>query len=161
MQKARTESALSGTISELETVRQKQELLFHDFQETCWAKTKDIRKKFDRTQRGAKTKIKFSDMLLKYGTGKPCNLNDFLEFYRRLLMDQHGVIASIRIFRIYPYLKKFQILEILSESIVNSSDSSFSQFMKAVQAVDWVQHGHEKFSASARRGLPLLSAETS
>lgn len=154
LQKARTESALSGTISELETVRQKQELLFHDFQETCWAKTKDIRKKFDRTQRGAKTKIKFSDMLLKYGTGKPCNLNDFLEFYQAAFDES---AQSYRFYQDIPDISVFEKIPdlwLLSESIVSSSDSTFSQFMKAVQAVDWVQHGHEKFSASAGEVCP-------
>ena len=48
-QKEKIQTALFRTVSELETVRQNQEKISHEFQELCWAKTKDIRKKFDKT----------------------------------------------------------------------------------------------------------------
>ncbi len=153
-QKEKIQTALFRTVSELETVRQNQEKISHEFQELCWAKTKDIRKKFDKTQRGVKTKAKFSDTVLKYGKGKPCHLEDFSELYQTAFDETaqnyhfYHEIPDISIF------EKIPDLELLSESIVSSSDSAFSQFMKAIQAVDWVQHGHSKFSASAGEVCP-------
>ena len=153
-QKEKIQTALFRTVSELETVRQNQEKISHEFQELCWAKTKDIRKKFDKTQRGVKTKAKFSDTVLKYGKGKSCHPEDFSELYQTAFDETaqnyhfYHEIPDISIF------EKIPDLELLSESIVSSSDSAFSQFMKAVQAVDWVQHGHSKFSASAGEVCP-------
>ncbi len=160
-QRTRMEAALSQTISELETVHKKQELLFHDFQEVCWKQAKDIRQKFEKTQKGARTKIKFANTVLKYGAGKPYNLNDISEFY------QTAFDETARIYRFYQDISDISVfekisgLDLLSESIVSSSDSVFSQFMKAIQAVDWVKHGHEKFSISAGEVCPYCQQKLS
>ena len=100
-------------------------------------------------------------MLLKYGTGKPCNLNDFLEFYQAAFDES---AQSYRFYQDIPDISVFEKIPdlwLLSESIVSSSDSAFSQFMKAIQAVDWVQHGHETFSASAGEVCPYCQQKLS
>lgn len=51
-------------------------------------------------------------------------------------------------------LTKYENFSLLSESIVNTTDSAFSRFMQAIDAVAWVQEGHKHYAPNANGKCP-------
>lgn len=127
-----------------------------DFQNACFSKTADIRKRFDKAMDGKKQKKGFADAVL--GEEKPAE-HDLAELER--LYDAAFDSAA----RVYPEFKKVGSAaaygrlpgkDLLDKVIVSSSDTPFVRFMKALGATasDWVRDGHTRYASAAEGKCP-------
>ena len=125
------------------------------FQDTCFTKTAEIRRRFDKCMDGKKQKKNFAEAVL--AEAKPTN-HDLAELER--LYD----VAFDDSARAYPEFKKAAATtygslpgkELLDRMIVSSSDTPFAKFMKALgdTASDWVRDGHTHYAGAAGGKCP-------
>lgn len=125
------------------------------FQDGCFSKTADIRKRFEKCMDGKKQKKNFAEAIL--GEKSP-NEYDLAELER--LYD----VAFDETARAYPEFKKAGATtygslpgkDLLDKVIVSSSDTPFARFLKALgsTASDWVRDGHTHFTGTAGGKCP-------
>lgn len=125
------------------------------FQETCFTKTAEIRRRFDKCMDGKKQKKNFSEAVL--AEKKPAD-HDLAELER--LYD----VAFDDTARTFPEFKKAAATtygslpgkDLLDRVIVSSSDTPFAKFMKALgdTASDWVRDGHTHYAGAAGGKCP-------
>lgn len=125
------------------------------FQDTCFSKTADIRRRFDKCMDGKKQKKNFAEAVL--AETKPTD-HDLAELER--LYD----VAFDDTARVYSEFKKAAATtygslpgkELLDRMIVSSSDTPFAKFMKALgdTASDWVRDGHTHYAGAAGGKCP-------
>lgn len=125
------------------------------FQDTCFTKTAEIRRRFDKCMDGKKQKKNFAEAVL--AEAKPTN-HDLAELERlyNVAFDDSA--------RAYPECKKAAATtygslpgkELLDRMIVSSSDTPFAKFMKALgdTASDWVRDGHTHYAGAAGGKCP-------
>ncbi len=127
-----------------------------DFQNTCFGKTADIRKRFDKAMDGRKLKKGFAEAVL--GEEKPAE--HVLAELERLYDAAFDSAAKV-----YPEFKKVGSAaaygslpgkDLLDKVIVSSSDTPFVRFMKALGATasDWVRDGHTRYASAAEGKCP-------
>ena len=125
------------------------------FQDTCFTKTAEIRRRFEKCMDGKKQKKNFAEAVL--GEVKPID-HDLAELER--LYD----VAFDDSARAYPEFKKAAATtygslpgkDLLDRMIVSSSDTPFAKFMKALgdTASDWVRDGHTHYAGAAGGKCP-------
>ena len=125
------------------------------FQDTCFAKTSEIRRRFEKCMDGKKQKKNFAEAVL--GEVKPTD-HDLVELER--LYD----VAFDDSARAYPEFKKAAATtygslpgkDLLDRMIVSSSDTPFAKFIKALgdTASDWVRDGHTHYAGAAGGKCP-------
>lgn len=125
------------------------------FQDSCFKKTAEIRKRFDKCMDGKKQKKNFAEAVL--GETKPTD-HDLAELER--LYD----VAFDDSARAYTEFKKAAATtygslpgkDLLDRMIVSSSDTPFAKFMKALgdTASDWVRDGHTHYAGAAGGKCP-------
>ncbi len=125
------------------------------FQDTCFTKTAEIRKRFDKCMDGKKQKKNFAEAVLAEAKSTDRDLAELERLYDVAFDDSA---------RAYPEFKKAGATtygslpgkELLDKVIVSSSDTPFARFLKALgsTASDWVRDGHTHFSGSAGGKCP-------
>lgn len=126
-----------------------------EFQETCFTKTADIRRRFDKCMEGRKQKKNFADAVL--AETKPTDHDPAeLERLYNVAYDDSA--------RAYPEFQKAAATtygslpgkDLLDRVIVSSSDTPFARFMKALgdTASDWVRDGHTHYAGAAGGKCP-------
>ena len=127
-----------------------------EFQDTCFSKTADLRKRFEKCMNGKKQKKGFAEAVL--GEKSPTKIDiDKLEQLYDVAFDDTA--------RAYPEFKRagskttygsLPGKELLDKVIVSSSDTPFANFMKALgaSASAWVRDGHTHYSAAAAGKCP-------
>lgn len=125
------------------------------FQDSCFAKTADIRRRFDKCMDGKKQKKNFAEAVL--GETKPTD-HDLTELER--LYD----VAFDDSARVYTEFKKAAATtygslpgkDLLDRMVLSSSDTPFAKFMKALgdAASDWVRDGHTHYAGVAGGKCP-------
>lgn len=126
-----------------------------EFQETCFTKTADIRRRFDKCMEGRKQKKNFADAVL--AEKKPTDHDPAeLERLYNVAYDDSA--------RAYPEFQKAAATtygslpgkDLLDRVIVSSSDTPFARFMKALgdTASDWVRDGHTHYAGAAGGKCP-------
>lgn len=119
------------------------------FQDSCWEKTKKIRERFEKTQGGKKRKAAFADEVLLIKNHIEHDIKD-MEMLYDTAYDSNA--------KIYDEFNKVNnslpICDLLNESITSKSETTFAKFMKVLNATDWVQQGHKKFSVQAEGNCP-------
>ena len=129
--------------------------LFDDFQKICWSKTKVIREEFPATQEGFKRPIsKFVEQLMQIPTPVQHDIGELRSLYEIAFdpyastfpeLDQTGATTK---------LKGTRGNELLGKSITSSSETPFAEFIKAINATDWVRQGHEHYAEFADGKCP-------
>ena len=126
-----------------------------EFQEACFTKTADIRRRFDKCMEGRKQKKNFADAVL--AETKPTDHDPAeLERLYNVAFDDSA--------RAYPEFQKAAATtygslpgkDLLDRVIVSSSDTPFAKFMKALgdTASDWVRDGHTHYAGVAGGKCP-------
>lgn len=127
-----------------------------EFQDTCFSRTSDLRKRFEKCMDGKKQKKSFAEAVL--GEKAPTKIDiDKLEQLYDVAFDDTA--------RTYPEFKRagskitygrLPGKELLDKVIVSSSDTPFANFMKALgaSASAWVRDGHTHYSAAAAGKCP-------
>ncbi len=123
------------------------------FREICWKKTTELRKEFEKTLSGKKTKQKFAEACVctspqKHDEAKLSQLYD------------SAFVSAIKPFPFYCTIQNTMVLDsmsgtgLLGTPLLGSGDSLFSDFMKKIHAVDWVKSGHTNLSHIAGKICP-------
>ena len=123
------------------------------FETTCWEDTEDIRRSFDQTQTGKKKKLQFTDEVLS-GKHKP------IEHKKEDIQKLYDIAYDPKA-RKYPSFNTSAELEgvydltgehFLAEEVTSRSETQFAQFMKALNATEWVKQGHADYVAGHDEG---------
>lgn len=125
------------------------------FQDICFTKTADIRRRFDKCMDGKKQKKNFAEAVLAEAKPTDHDLAELEHLYDVAFDDSA---------RAYPDFKKAAATtygslpgkDLLDRMIVSSSDTPFAKFMKALgdTASDWVRDGHTHYAGAAGGKCP-------
>lgn len=125
------------------------------FQDACFSKTADIRKRFEKCMDGKKQKKNFAEAVLGEKTPKEHDLSELERLYGVAFDDTARAYAEFKKAGATTY-GSLPGKELLDKVIVSSSDTPFARFLKALgsTASDWVRDGHTHFSGSAGGKCP-------
>lgn len=125
------------------------------FQDACFSKTADIRKRFEKCMDGKKQKKNFAKAVLGEKTPKEHDLSELERLYDVAFDDTARAYAEFKKAGATTY-GSLPGKELLDKVIVSSSDTPFARFLKALgsTASDWVRDGHTHFSGSAGGKCP-------
>lgn len=125
------------------------------FQDACFSKTADIRKRFEKCMDGKKQKKNFAEAVLGEKTPKEHDLSELERLYGVAFDDTARAYAEFKKAGTTTY-GSLPGKELLDKVIVSSSDTPFARFLKALgsTASDWVRDGHTHFSGSAGGKCP-------
>ena len=156
-EKAEQDKLAGEKTTELKSKETERGKILESFQNDCWDKTKAVRERFKTALSGVGTKVSLSTKILQGG-----NANKHDEAELETLMQS----AFAKSVEEYP---KFQAAfdvstlkggnELLSKSITSSAETEFATFIKAINATDWVRHGHSNFSEVAGERCPYCRQE--
>lgn len=127
-----------------------------DFQDTCFSKMAEIRKRFDKAMDGKKQKKGFADAVLNETNPTEHDLAALERLYDVAFDDTARVYPELKKVGAAPTYGKLSGKDLLDKIIVSSSDTPFAKFMKALgtTASDWVRDGHTRYSAAAAGKCP-------
>lgn len=125
------------------------------FQDTCFKKTAEIRKHFDKCMDGKKQKRNFADAVLEEKTPADHNLAQLERLYNVAYDDTAHVYTEFKKAAATTY-GNLPGKDLLDKIIISSSDTPFARFMKALgtTAFDWVRDGHTQFAGVAGGKCP-------
>lgn len=125
------------------------------FQDACFSKTADIRKRFEKCMDGKKQKKNFAEAVFGEKTPKEHDLSELERLYGVAFDDTARAYAEFKKAGATTY-GSLPGKELLDKVIVSSSDTPFARFLKALgsTASDWVRDGHTHFSGSAGGKCP-------
>lgn len=124
------------------------------FQKLCWNQTAKIRDDFKEALKGKLKSQQFMDGVLSAPTATDHDYDELKKLYDiafSLDSRPYHVFAKIDSASTYGTLPG---RELLDKSIVSSSGSQFSQFIKALNATDWVRQGHDHYAAHTSGKCP-------
>ena len=136
------------------------------FQQECWDSAKKLRLEFDKTQDGKRRTKQFTDAVLaaKMLQSEPTEseLKDLRQLYESAYSTnarQYPLFATIEDTAV---LDTIEDLNLLALAIVNIADTPYAEFIKQIDATQWVREGHTKYASAAdgkcpycRQALPL------
>lgn len=127
-----------------------------DFQDTCFSKAAEIRKRFEKAMDGKKQKRGFADAVLNETSPTEYDLAELERLYDVAFDDTARAYPEFKKVGTAPTYGKLPGRDLLDKMIVSSSDTPFAKFMKALgtTASDWVRDGHTHYSAAAAGKCP-------
>ena len=137
---------------------QAKDALLKQLQQDCWEKTADLRKEFDRTQEGKKKTRQFTEEVQNH---RPVEQN--LDELHRLYDSAYS--STARRYPLFSSIEDTSVLDalpgsdILGFAIVNSANTPFADFLKAVGSTEWVRKGHEDYHSTASGKCPYCSQD--
>jgi wobble nucleotide-excising tRNase len=153
--RAEQERLNGENITAMESQKSKRDELFEAFQKLCWAKTKTIREEFPSTQDGYKRPIsKFVEHLLQIGTAVQHDVGTLRTLYETAYDPNAAIYSLFQPTGSTTRLKGSRGNELLSKAITSSADTPFAEFIKAINASDWVRQGHEHYTETANGKCP-------
>lgn len=149
-EKTNGESALAQEHKETERTD-----LFDDFQKVCWNKSKTIREEFPATQDGYKRPIsKFVERVLQLNNPVQHDVGELRTLYETAFDPNATTYKEFQPTGATTRLRGTRGNELLEKSITSSSDTPFADFIKAINATDWVRQGHEHYAEAADGKCP-------
>lgn len=124
------------------------------FQKLCWSHTAKIREDFKEALKGKLKSQQFMDGVLSVPTAADHDYDELKKLYDiafSLDSRPYHVFGKIDSASTYGTLPG---RELLDKAIVSSSGSQFSQFIKALNATDWVRQGHDHYAAHTAGKCP-------
>lgn len=124
------------------------------FQKLCWSQTAKIREDFKEALKGKLKSQQFMDGVLSAPTAAEHDYGELKKLYDiafSLDSRPYHVFGKIDSASTYGTLPG---RELLDKAIVSSSGSQFSQFIKALNATDWVRQGHDHYAAHTSGKCP-------
>jgi len=153
--RAEQERLNGENITAMESQKSKRDELFEAFQKLCWAKTKTIREEFPSTQDGYKRPIsKFVEHLLQIGTAVQHDVGTLRTLYETAYDPNAAIYSLFQPTGSTTRLKGSRGNELLGKAITSSADTPFAEFIKAINASDWVRQGHEHYTETANGKCP-------
>lgn len=138
--------------------KKKEELapLRSGFEETCWRETADLRDKYKDFFRGKQRKNLLADEIL---AGRYTAVEHSLDAIQQLFevafdpnAQHYGLFKGSKA---VSGRYDFSGLALLAKAVTSSSDTPFANFMKALNATDWVKAGHAHYVGHADGKCPF------
>ena len=138
--------------------KKKEELapLRTGFEETCWRETVDLRDKYKDFFRGKQRKNLLADEVL---AGRYAAVDHSLDAIQQLFdvafdpnAQHYGLFRGSKA---VSGRYDFSGLALLAKAVTSSSDTPFANFMKALNATDWVKAGHAQYVGHADGKCPF------
>jgi len=148
-QKSEQDKLATDRTTEKERKEAARETLLGNFQDGCWNKTKSIREAFDATQTGFKRKAQFADRVLQIANPVEHDIAELKSLYETAFDPNARTYREFQPLGRVTRLKDSKGNELLAKSITSSGNTPFAEFIKALNATDWVRQGHEHFNANA------------
>ena len=133
--------------------------LLINFQDTCWNKAKTHREEFKYTQTGFKRKAYFAEKVLQTDNPVQHDIGELRTLYETAFDSNATIYREFQPTGANTKLKGTRGNELLTKSIINSGDAPFAEFIKAINATDWVRQGHELYAESADGKCPYCQRE--
>ena len=129
---------------EIEKLKNQFESEKEIFRDSIWKNTASKREKYAKTQIGfQKSKLKFAEKILSYNSPNTHDIDDLDRLYDTVYGEDAKKYDELIIPpKIYEY-KNFEEKKLLSKSIVNSSDTDFASFVRALKATSWIAQGKD------------------
>lgn len=124
------------------------------FQKMCWSQTAQIREAFKEALKGKLKSQQFMDGVLSTPMAVDHDYDELKSLYDiafSLDSRPYHVFGKIDSASTYGTLPGSELLD---KAIVSSSGSSFAQFIKALNATDWVRQGHDHYAAHTSGKCP-------
>lgn len=135
------------------SVQEEESRVYEDFQDYCFTVTASLRKCFEKALDGKKQKKNLAEAILSEKTPKEHNLAELRQVYSVAFDENSTSYSELNAVSNSPDIQQ-RCEEILSKVIISTSDTSFSKFLKALNASDWVRSGHYHFSDKANGKCP-------
>jgi wobble nucleotide-excising tRNase len=137
---------------EINKIKAELEALRNTFQNDIWEKSRNIREGFEKTQDGRKQKRTFADAVISVSKTPVKGKADEKEM--RELYDT-AFDASSRTYNMLVFpTDQLPLSALLSKVIVNSANTPFADFMKQINASNWVRQGHERYHQLSQNQCP-------
>lgn len=129
--------------------------LLNDLRGSCFDKTAELRKRFEKCMDGKKQKKSFFDAILGETAPTEYDLSELERLYDVAFDDNAGTFPEFGKASAATY-GSLRGKELLDKVIVSSSGTPFARFIKALgdTASDWVRDGHTHFSGAAAGRCP-------
>lgn len=153
-EKADVEAAGKKLSKELEDKTTARDSTAAQFQKLCWALAIKIKDDFKDALRGYLKSQQFMDGVLSAPTAVDHDYGELKSLYDiafSLDSRPYHVFGKIGSASTYGTLPGGELLD---KAIVSSSESSFTQFIKALNATDWVRQGHDHYAAHTSGKCP-------
>lgn len=154
-QRAEQEKLNSDNAAEKLQKEAARNALLDSFQATCWDKTKTLRAEFDDTIAGAKTKAKFAEKVLQVTNPTQHDLGELRTLYETAFDPNSTTYDEFQPTGSNTKLKGTRGNELLGKPITSSVETPFSDFLKAINATDWVRQGHEHYTEASDGKCPF------
>lgn len=148
-QRAEQERQNAENLTSRENVESDRNRLLAGFQDLCWTKGKTFRDEFDATITGFKTKAKFAEKLLAITTSTEYDIGELRTLYETAFDPNARSYEKFQLLGRVTRLQGSRGNELLAKVITSSGDTPFAEFMKALNATDWVRQGHDHFTDTA------------
>lgn len=149
---------IDGTITKLKTTieskKSESSMLYSSFQSDCWDKTKFIRDAFPLTQDGYKRKLQFTEKVLGIKTPTEHSVDELKSLYDTAFDPNARTYPLFSLVENADALDTIEGIAILEKSITSSSETPFAQFIKAMNATDWIRQGYERYKDSTEGICP-------
>lgn len=144
---------------DLEDKEAARESAVAQFQKQCWNHTAKMREDFKEALKGKLKSAQFMDGVLS--TPNPVDhdhdeLKALYDIAFSLDSRPYHVFGKIDSASTYGTLPG---RELLDKAIVSSSDSPFAQFIKALNATDWVRQGHDHYAVHTSGKCPYCQQQ--
>ena len=148
-----TKKVLINASTEIEKQTNAKNDLLLQLYKDCWYKTKTLREKFDKTQKGKKKSQQFTKEVRAH---KPIyhDINTLTLMYASAYSEtakQYERFNTISNTNILDEIENSYILELV---IANIQQTDFATFLNGLGATEWFRHGHENFHAKANGKCP-------
>lgn len=124
---------------------------YEKFQNSCWSIGSKYKTTFKDALTGTMQKKLFADAVLRMTSAVAHNEDDMKRLYDTAFSKDAKAYRTFTAVDDVSALDTLPNSDILSESIISSSDTEFSRFMKAINATSWVQHGVRTFTETEHK----------
>lgn len=135
-----------------EQIRQKETAVKDDernFQEICWDRTREICAKFPEAVKGKGRKNLFANTVLSVSSPKEQDLEELSQLYTVAYDSASRTYNLFSRVSATPTYGKLPGRDLMDKVIVSSGKTTFANFIRALNASDWVRQGHQHYSGKA------------
>lgn len=136
----------------IDKIQQEKSSAVADYQNECWQQTANLRKIFSSVITGKRTKALFSEQILKSVPAEH-DISELESLVNTVFGGDDKRYSRYQKARRVTYAS-FPGYDLMSRSIVSSSETIFSDFIRALNATDWVRHGYTHFTGHTNGKCP-------
>lgn len=136
----------------VEKMTEKKNLL-SQLRKDCWKKAEYLRTTFEKTQDGKKKTQLFVEAVKSHSPNEH-DIDEMKRMYEAVYSSAAKKFSRFNEIKNPATLDSVQGHEILSQAIVNTSNTPFAEFLKKVGSIQWVRQGHTDYRALANGHCP-------